>query len=92
MGKHLAIEPPTVEHTNPVECLGNRKNNMVMLYCQNTFDSVFYPKTVFNSLAFGAVPVSATVVSYMLPATMITAIFMSPQSRCTAFGQSIEDS
>jgi hypothetical protein len=65
---------------------------MIMLYPQYALNPIFYPKSIFCPLAFGAVPVLTTVVADMLLAALAASVFMSSQGRCPTFGQNIQGS
>jgi hypothetical protein len=52
--------------------------------------SVLDPESLFCPLAFGAMPVTATVITYPLLTAAVAIIYVSAQGRSTAFLQGIE--
>ncbi len=60
------------------------KDDMIVLDGQGRLDEFFDPSCLFNTKAFGAVPVATTVVAVADFTTMITCVFMSAQRSSTA--------
>lgn len=81
-----------VKQTEMVQCLGNGKYYMEVFYIQSIADPLVDPNRLFVKLAFRAMAVAATVVTESLFSATIATIFMSSQSRCSAFEQSVKGS
>ena len=66
-------------HAKLVKCIGQRKYNMEVGYRQQFFISCLYPLFALLTLAFGAMPVTATIIAYAQQTTRRTAIYMTAE-------------
>jgi hypothetical protein len=62
-----------------MECIGNSKDNMIMIDGISMFDSIFDPKRLVGTLALGTVAISTAVVTDLILTAMVTPIHMSSQ-------------
>jgi len=75
----MIIEPFAVGQADRIELFGDGKDDMVVLYRISIFHTVFHPKCLPGTLAFGTVAVSAGVITDMLPSAMIALVLMAAQ-------------
>ena len=63
---------------------------MEVFHIKSISHPVLDPESLFSPLAFRTMTVATTIVTYPLPTATVAKIYMSAQSRCTAFLQCIE--
>ena len=88
--EQTVVKRCAVKHANIVKFVGYREYDMIVLNWQGRVYQFINPESLFGTLAFGAMAVTATVITDIdIPAT-ITSIFMSPKFKSTALCNDIK--
>ena len=87
--EHGIVKPCAIGHTERIQLMGYREHCMKILYRQGILHAVLHPKHLFCGLAFGAMPVAATVVAGAFAPAAIATFYVSAQDRSAALLQGI---
>ncbi len=75
--KQMIVKPSAIQQANGIECIWNRENNMIMIDRLSIIHALFDPECLFGSLTLWTVTVATTIVTDLIPATMITLVLMA---------------
>ena len=76
---------------NAVKLVRYGKHDVIMPDRQGALNQILDPEGLFCSLAFGTVPVAATVVAVTYRAAFLTHLFVSSKRGCSAIGYFAQD-
>src|SRR5574344_948355 len=84
--KEQFVIHPDIVQTNSIQQVRNGKNDVIMPDRQSTPNQIVNPEDLFCGLAFGTVPVTATIITVTNRSTVLACLLMSSKQSSTAPG------